>query len=57
MTYSIQGLCKPGVQALLSLECAVQVMNMAEKSLSDVDSTPLGKLLTDHPKIAVDCFL
>ena len=32
-------------------------MNMAEDSWSGVDSTPLGKLLTDHPKIAVDCLL
>ena len=33
-------------------------MNMAEDSWSGVDSTPLGKLLTDHhPMIAVDCSL
>ena len=42
---------------MLSLECAGQVMSMAEESWSDVDSTPLGKLLTDHPNITVDCFL
>ena len=42
---------------MLSLECAVQVMNMAEESWPGVDSTPLGKLLTNHPNITVDCFL